>query len=145
MVAAITLGILAQVSTPSSVPCGCQADAQITRAQYPDFAEFALELTNQPLYATVAVTVGADGKVKKATIISSSGNLRFDMASIRAARLSAYKPKLVDCRPVESVTDFKTLAMQGTPPPQSPTRSPTPSCPPLPMSTPSSLQAKQLV
>ena len=136
MFAAAAFVIIAQTSTPSPMPCGCQADAQITRAEYPDITEFRLDLTNQPLYATVAVTIAADGSVKKTTIKSSSGNLQFDMASTRAARLSAYKPKMVNCHPVESVVEFKTLAVQGdyTPPPAP---SPTPSCPP-PHTAPSS-------
>jgi TonB family protein len=129
MFAAAAIVLLAQTAAPTPVPCGCQADAQIVYAQYPE--PEVIPPADGPFDATVAVTVGADGKVKNAKILQSSGNLGFDMASIRAAKESKYKAKLVDCHPVESVIPFKTFATRGTPPPMPPKPSPTPSCPPV--------------
>lgn len=124
---AAVLVLLAQTTTPSPSPCGCQANARIVSAMYP--VDFSPPGESGPIYATVAVTVGPNGNVEKAVIATTSNNLSFDAASIRAARLSKYKPKIIDCHPVESVVDFKTLAVQGTytpPPVASP--SPTPYC-----------------
>jgi TonB family protein len=68
------------------------------------------------LNATVSVLVGPDGRVEKATIYRSSGYLQFDIASIRAAKSSRYKPKLIDCKPVEGTVLFKTSLTPNTSP-----------------------------
>jgi len=62
----------------------------------------------QPLYATLSVLVAPDGKIEKITIFKSSGNLGFDMASVRAAQKSVFKPKMVNCQPVEGTAVFHT-------------------------------------
>jgi TonB family protein len=62
------------------------------------------------LFAIVAVAVAPNGSVEKAKVYRSSGNLLFDQASVIAARRSTYKPKLVDCKPVEGTVYFKTSA-----------------------------------
>lgn len=64
--------------------------------------------------ATISVLVGPDGKVEKVTIAKSSGNFRFDMESVSAAKRSTYTPKKVDCVPVEGTVLFNT---SFTPPP----------------------------
>lgn len=74
------------------------------------------------LFAIVAVAVAPNGSVEKAKIYRSSGNLLFDQASVIAARRSTYKPKVVDCNPVEGIVYFKTSAHwmygpEGTPAP----------------------------
>jgi TonB family protein len=67
----------------------------------------------QPLYATLSVLVAADGKIEKITVYKSSGNLGFDMASIRAAQKSVFKPKVVNCQPVEGTAAFRTSLTPG--------------------------------
>lgn len=84
--------------------------------------------TEGDLFAIVAVQVAPDGSVEKAKIYRSSGDLHFDEASVFAARQSTYKPKIVDCKPVESIVYFKTSLTGGYPP--GPKDSPTP--PPWP-------------
>src|SRR5579863_733967 len=98
--------LLAQVTpSPSPSPSECFHDASLTRADYPkDFAP----AHETPLYATVSVLVSADGKVEKASIYKSSGDLQFDMASIRAAKSSNFKPKRAYCKAVEGTFFFKT-------------------------------------
>jgi TonB family protein len=71
-------------------------------------------LDQGPFAATVSVLVGPDGKVEKTTIVKSSGNFQFDMASLSAAKRSTYTPKTVDCTPVEGTVLFNT---SFTPPP----------------------------
>jgi TonB family protein len=68
------------------------------------------------LFAIVAVRVAPDGSVEKAKIDRSSGNLLFDQASVRAARHSTYKPKAVDCKPVDGTVYFRTSLSHGYPP-----------------------------
>jgi|GEM_PF-3945238 len=104
--AVILAMLLAQVTpSPSAGPSECFHDASLTRADYPKDFSPAHEA---PLYATVLVLISADGKVEKASIYKSSGDLQFDMASIRAAKSSSYKPKLADCKAVEGTFLFKT-------------------------------------
>lgn len=118
--------LLAQ-ATPSPSPSGaCFHDAQVVKPAIPrDF-----EPGDQELAATISVTVAPDGSVKSATVTKSSGDLEFDMASVRAAKKSLYGPKLVDCKPVESTAPFRATftpgwAVRDTPSP-SPTVAPTP-------------------
>jgi TonB family protein len=68
------------------------------------------------LLAIVAVWVAPDGSVEKAKIYRSSGDLLFDEASVRAARRSTYKPKVLDCKPVEGIVYFRTSLTGGYPP-----------------------------
>ncbi|MBV8529968.1 MAG: TonB family protein [Candidatus Eremiobacteraeota bacterium] len=49
----------------------------------------------------VAVTIGADGHVLRATVAHSSGNASIDQAVVEAARRSTYSPKVVNCTPVQ--------------------------------------------
>ena len=74
-------------------------------------------MTQVPLYATLTVLVAADGKIERISIYKSSGDDKFDMASIRAAQKSLYKPKVVNCQPVEGTAVFRTSLIPGTPPP----------------------------
>lgn len=64
----------------ASLPCGCAA--------------------KKCPYASVLVTVNADGSVARAVLRRSSGSASFDAWAIRAARESEYLPKLVNCKPV---------------------------------------------
>lgn len=109
--------LLAQVTaSPMPTPTTtCNRDAEVVKADYPrDFGSpFWQNGEVTALYATVLVVVGADGAVEKASIYKSSGYLQFDMASIRAAKSSNYKPKLVACKSVEGTVLFKTSLIPG--------------------------------
>ncbi len=50
----------------------------------------------------VLVDVNPDGSVKGARIIHSEGNL-WDFDILHDAKTSHYRPKMVDCKPVEGV------------------------------------------
>lgn len=97
---------LAQVSTPAPTASPCNADVEVQKPAIP--VGFSLPSEATALSATVAVLVEPDGSIKNAKIYKSSGDLSFDMASVSAARRSTYKPKLVDCKPVEATFLFKT-------------------------------------
>jgi TonB family protein len=106
MLATLLSALLAQATaSPTATPC--QAEAEVVRAIPPkDFDLWPYE--GAAFYATVLVLIGPDGKVEKASLYQPSGNLQFDMASIRAAKKSTFKPKLIDCKPVEGTFLFKT-------------------------------------
>jgi TonB family protein len=115
MTFAVVLGVVLAQATPSPAASPCQAEASVTKPVIPD-VDLATREQVQPLYATVAVLVSADGKIEKTTIYKSSGSFAFDWASLRAAKLSTYKPKVVDCRPVEGTVLFKTSYTPDSPP-----------------------------
>jgi TonB family protein len=100
----------APIATPDAA---CNHPAEIVKSAYPIPDEMPED--GQPLYATVTVIVAANGKVEKATILKSSGNVSFDLASLRAARQSEYKPKMVNCEPVEGPIVFKTSLTPNQP------------------------------
>lgn len=101
----VLTALVAQASPAPTPTSACLHDAQFVKAARPDFHP---ESDETQLAATVLVVVAADGSVKKATISKSSGNLQFDRASVRAARQSTYKPKVVDCEPIEGTVIFQT-------------------------------------
>jgi TonB family protein len=114
--------LLAQAASPSpSASSSCFHDAQIVKADYPRDFEPAGE---GPLAATVLVVVGPDGSVRKASISKSSGDLAFDMASIRAAKASKYRAKVASCQPVEGTIPFRTTLTPGWAPGGTPTPRP---------------------
>jgi TonB family protein len=122
MTLAVVLTMLLAQATASPMPTpttACNHDAYVVKPDYPrDFGNpFWQNGEVTALYATVSVVVGADGRVEKASINKSSGHLQFDMASVRAAKSSTYKPKMVNCQPVEATVLFKTSFTPGAPPP----------------------------
>ena len=120
--------ILAQVSplpSPSPTPSECSHDADVADAAKPDDT---MPDTEGDAFAIVAVQVAPDGTVEKAKIYRTSGDLLFDQASVRAARKSKYKPRVVDCKPVEGIVYFRTSRTQSYAP--GPRDNPTP--PPWP-------------
>jgi TonB family protein len=122
--------ILAQASplpAPSSTPSDCSHDAEVTDAAIPDDT---VQTSEGDVFAIVAVQVASDGAIEKVKIYRTSGDLLFDQASVRAARRSKYRPKVVDCKPVEGIFYFKTSRTQGYAP--GPRDKPTP--PPWPKS-----------
>ena len=97
------------MTIPQSVPASdasCNHAAEIVKSEYPIPDE--LPTDGRPLYASVTVIVAPNGKVESATILQSSGNVSFDLASLRAARQSQYKPKMANCTAVEGPIIFKT-------------------------------------
>src|SRR5579871_856987 len=129
---AAAFALAAQTASPGPAPRGCDADAQMPQLVYPDgsYGARSYGVDDQSLYAIVAVTVEADGTVKKTVIVRSSGDRQFDLMSIRTARLSKYKAKLLNCEPVEGTARF--ISSQGTRKSQLPfvSPSPTPYCQP---------------
>lgn len=121
LVPSLALVLLGVVSpSPASTNDKCNHEATIVEADYP--RNFSPDFEG-PLAATVLVVVGADGSVEKASISKSSGDLAFNMASIRAAKASKYSPKVVDCKAVEAAVPFETTitpawARGGTPSPR---------------------------
>lgn len=59
------------------------------------------------LVTEIEVTVEPNGSLGNAFVFKSSGNRSFDLAVIRAARLSTYKSKVVNCQPVEGIYLFR--------------------------------------
>lgn len=114
--------LLAQsIASPSPKASNCDHDAAIVKADYPHVS--ASTFGGGPLAATVLVVVEPDGSIKRASISKSSGDLDFDMASIRAAKASKYSPRVVNCEPVEAAVPFQTTltpswAPGGTPSPR---------------------------
>lgn len=86
-----------QLPLPAASTCPTTPVKVIKRASPPMFD------TPPDFGGTVllAVTVSASGSVKSASITKSSGLKAFDNAGLQAARNSTYKPKTVNCKPVE--------------------------------------------
>jgi TonB family protein len=108
MMSVIMLAVLLAQALPAPAPSGaaCQQEADVLKPEIPH--DFDTQEIDRPLVATVAVVVEPDGTIKKASIYRSSGDLSFDGASVAAARASKYRPKIVNCAPVESTYYFKT-------------------------------------
>lgn len=56
--------------------------------------------------ATVRVTVAANGSVKAARILKSSGYRDYDTDALKAAEATRYRPATANCQPVESSLVF---------------------------------------
>jgi TonB family protein len=119
MILAVALHLLLAQAAASPGPASsdqCNQEATVIKADYPHLTEPPSVV---PLHAVVAVVVAPNGTVKSASINQSSGDLGFDMASIRAAKNSLFNPKLVNCQAVEATYLFKTNLFAGrrAPPP----------------------------
>lgn len=121
MIVAAALHLLLAQATASAPPASsaqCNQEASVVKADYPHLTE---PPSMVPLHASVAVVVAPNGRVKSASISQSSGDLGFDMASVRAAKNSLFNPKLVNCQAVEATYLFKTNLLAGHgPPPTNP-------------------------
>lgn len=105
----IALALLVAQATPAPTATMCMTEAAgVAKGAMVDTD--AVPLDQGPFSATVSVLVGPDGKVERATILKSSNNFQFDMASVVAAKHSTYTPKKVDCIPVEGTVLFNTSA-----------------------------------
>lgn len=101
----LTLVGMIALSTPSSVALtqtatSCNADVAVTMAVQPDIPR-VLPATKVTVEASVAV--GPDGAVKAVQIVKSSGDKEVDSEVVDAATKSKYKPKMVDCQPVDGM------------------------------------------
>jgi TonB family protein len=138
MMLGIMLGLLLAQASPSPSPSPsyseCSHEADVVKPEEPDPTHMDIGPGSPDLFAIVAVAVAPNGSVVKAKIYRSSGDLIFDEASVHAARRSTYKPKVVDCKPVEGIVYFKTSLTGGYPP--GPEDKPTPPVWPKDMSPP---------
>jgi TonB family protein len=109
--------LLAQAApSPSPSPGECNHDATVTKAVIPDTKDLLGDFLSEPLATKVVVTVAPDGTVKKASVSKTSAFMEFDMAVLQAAEISKYRPKVVDCEPVEGTTTFWGTWRPGSPP-----------------------------
>jgi|HubBroStandDraft_1064217.scaffolds.fasta_scaffold190057_1 TonB family protein len=60
-----------------------------------------------PISVEALVAVGVDGSAKAVAITKSSGYKFADEAVVKAARISSYRPEMIDCRPVEGTYKFR--------------------------------------
>lgn len=105
MAAILSAFIVAQM-TPIQSAAPCQQEPAVVKSVTPrDSGQIK---TAGPISATIAVVTAPDGKIEKAAVYKPSGDPSFDMASLQAARASMYRPKIVNCTPVESMYYFKT-------------------------------------
>jgi TonB family protein len=118
LVVILTL-LLAYVSpSPSSQPTGdpCFHDATVIKPVPPDVHDLMGDFLTAPLATKVQIMVAPDRTVKNASVSKSSGFIQFDMAVLQAAKISKYRPKVVDCEPVEGTATFWGTWGPGPPP-----------------------------
>lgn len=85
--------------TPKPACANPNVEATVTNAVQPDYPESAKDLGLGAVSVEVEVTVGPSGNLVSATVYKSANNMAIDQAALRAARQSAYSPKLVNCAP----------------------------------------------
>jgi TonB family protein len=117
----------APVATASPACSKPDRPATVSRAVAPEYPEPLQQLGLGVLDAYAQVTVDPSGKILKATILKSSGYALWDSSTLRAARLSEYAPKLVDCHPTIGTYIFRGVAWPPnmTMPPRVPIPTPT--------------------
>lgn len=98
---ALTL-LLAQATVMPSPPVSTcpTTPATIVKPAQPVYPR-SLPAHTPPLTVTVQVTVNPDGSVKGARVWQSSDYAEADTAALAAAAASTYRPKMVNCEPVE--------------------------------------------
>jgi TonB family protein len=88
---------------PSEAAAACaipNREAAIIEEVAPDLSGLESHVTG-PTSVTVRVSVDPSGRAGSVTVVSSSGDRLLDDAVVRAARLSKYTPRYVDCKAVE--------------------------------------------
>jgi TonB family protein len=83
---------LTQTATP------CNTEVTVIMAVQPGLPRVHL---NSKVSVEASVAVGSDGTVKSVEVLKSSGYKEIDAEVIAAASQSKYKPKMVDCQPVD--------------------------------------------
>ncbi len=64
-------------------------------------------MLNGPVTVVAMVIVAADGSPTAESVVKSSGFKAVDDAVLRAARVSKYKPKMLNCQPVDGPYIFR--------------------------------------
>jgi TonB family protein len=85
--------------TPKPACANPNVEATVTNAVQPDYPESARDLGLGAVSVEIEVTVGPSGNLISATVYKSASNMAIDQAALRAARQSAYSPKLINCAP----------------------------------------------
>jgi TonB family protein len=117
---------------PADINTPCIHQASVVKAVSPNYPR-SLPPGLAAFAVVVNVTIGEEGSVKGATVYDSSGYPDADAAAIEAAKASTYTPKVVDCKPAESVYQLREVFSNSpfnlppvaprsfyTPPPASP-------------------------
>ena len=89
----------APAETPKPACANPNVEATVTNAVQPDYPESARDLGLGAVSVEIEVTVGPSGNLISATVYKSASNMAIDQAALRAARQSAYSPKLINCAP----------------------------------------------
>ncbi len=99
--AAVALALLACSSQPNNTPVAGDEVApraeSLVQPTYPEEARKAgIEGTS-----IVEVTIGADGVMRRCSLVVSSGNASLDEAALQAVHVSTFAPGTKDGKPVE--------------------------------------------
>ena len=103
-------------AVPTNPPFGIStcakpfAEATVTRPVAPDFSDFGLLQPGGAALSVVAVAIDEHGKRVDAWLLSSSGLGEFDLAALRAARVSEYSGGISYCRPTKDTYLFQAVA-----------------------------------
>jgi len=112
---AISFVIIAQIATPAPSPSArtCPTtEVEWTHSFRPGTQKSQSFHTVGTVSAAALVTVNPDGSVKSVTLKKSSHYSDVDAFTISQARNAIYKPKTVNCEPVQGTYLFKiTLAV----------------------------------
>ena len=81
-------------------------DASVIDAMSPAYPDSAREQGLGDVSVLVQVTIDAQGRLIDARIAQSSHNLAIDQAALRAARLTTYEPRIVNCVPTQGTYLF---------------------------------------
>jgi TonB family protein len=96
-------GVDSMTVVPDTAAPACaipNRDAAIIEEVEPDLSGLESHVTG-PTSVTVRVSIDPNGRPGNVAVVSSSGDRLLDDAVIRAARLSKYTPRYVDCKPVD--------------------------------------------
>jgi protein TonB len=97
-----TSGPIVPTAGPATAAPACarpHVDALATVKVEPDYPEMARQ-QGAVGTTTVKVSLSQTGAVTGASVYRSSGNAQLDMAAVRAARSSSYRPEIDNCEPV---------------------------------------------
>lgn len=106
----------ASAVAPPFAGSGCDqpfVPATVAKALAPDLSFGLYEGTIGRIATAVLVAVDSGGHVLDAWTLASSGNARFDLAAVRAARRSTYAGAISYCRPIRSTYVFISTAVPG--------------------------------
>lgn len=84
-----------------------ETQAAILKAAQPVYPSAAMRFVQSPISVQVIVYLDAGGSIKTASVAQSSGYADADASALKAATASTYKPRTVDCKPVDGLYLFK--------------------------------------